>query len=247
MTEERKESMLEEGENNDTKEEEEEEQEECTECTEFTDMSTFEKWMYRKAMELSQKMDKSREKEMVYEKFLFESPNFDETLETRDCYLQVRQKVEGGKDFEIAMTYVICKCHPEALFDYVIGPYENLTKLFIEFMNFFWDYTTCPECLIGLRCKEASICKKCIPFRILSEYSEKYLKKETKQCPICMERVYASKLHCGHFIHKTCMVKLSEEDWFDDLTWQSKSLKCPLCRKLLSSHDIKNFFMAKEI
>ena len=216
----------------------------------FTDLKSFEKWLYKTASEMEEKMKRSTEKKMEYEKFTFESPNFENTFQTRDCYLQIRHQPEEADEyvFEISFNYVIVKCHPNAYLDHTIGPTDDLSALFKNFLDFFWKKTTCPECLTGLRDPTMTVCESCIPKRILTEYAlEHGIKKEIDVCPVCMERVYFSKLQCGHYIHKSCMVNLSESDWFDDEACESKRLRCPLCRKLISSSDIKSFFMAKEV
>jgi hypothetical protein len=34
-------------------------------------------------------------------------------------------------------------------------------------------------------------------------------------CCICLEHVYKSKLMCGHYVHKTCLIKTNPKKYFN--------------------------------
>jgi hypothetical protein len=60
------------------------------------------------------------------------------------------------------------------------------------------------------------------------KYCERHLKKELKDCPICLEKIQENKdnccLECGHKFHLSCIFELYNQN-------QEFNNKCPMCRK----------------
>jgi len=211
----------------------------------FTNVQTLERWFYISTKEMEDSINKGEKDTKKTSKGMsYHSPNVDSTFHVWDFFIYTEEmETKNNFEYEIVINYSITKCHPEIVHKYTLGPSSDIAFLCKEFLSFFWKYTTCPECLIGLRMLSEEVCSDCIPLKINCEFAvAEGFKSQIDGCPICLEAVYFSKLHCGHFIHKTCMVKLSEDEWYNEESMNLKPLKCPLCRTFLSSSDIKGLF-----
>lgn len=79
---------------------------------------------------------------------------------------------------------------------------------------------------------------------------------EERRCPICLDVIVRPLplLQCGHFIHRLCMAQLLPEKWYhtgSDMSFEDyeslleerrKHLRCPLCRKALTTQDLYQVF-----
>lgn len=115
--------------------------------------------------------------------------------------------------------------------------------------GFFYNYKLCPECLRLIE-KSNELCSRCSYHKIRNVFgiTKKWEKDRTspyENCSICCHPVYNTKLQCGHYIHHTCVIQMSPFQWFYGELVETRRLKCPLCRKMLTEYDINRYFRCK--
>jgi RNA polymerase subunit RPABC4/transcription elongation factor Spt4 len=110
------------------------------------------------------------------------------------------------------------------------------TEMIFELL---WNYKPCPECLYLIK-KEEDVCKTCLFHKIRQQYGiRKGYITEIETCMICQEPVYNTRIHCGHWVHQTCLIKLNPSRWYDE----SLEIKCPICREELNEEDEDRYFI----
>lgn len=112
--------------------------------------------------------------------------------------------------------------------------FRNTTQLFEWILEILWVHKRCPECL-GL--SENNICYACAAVKNSWEFAvAKNYTQYFPVCTICFDSVFTSRLECGHYFHKTCIVEYCRKNT-DDV------LKCPNCRTPFSRLDRQKFYI----
>jgi hypothetical protein len=135
------------------------------------------------------------------------------------------------------IKYRILKCYYYSIETYEIPPQESIEDLLSYFYNLLWNYKLCKECY---KIVPDRFCFECTSMQVFWEWGKLKFDAEIPQCSICLEDVYHSKLECGHYFHKTCLIKLNPLNWY-----HSKEIKCPNFRKVISEKDVANYFLAE--
>lgn len=149
-------------------------------------------------------------------------------------------KEAGHNTIGITVGYRIYHCDYSYIFDYDIHGLRDAEDVVHAVFHCVLDMHLCKECFM-LTSSEHQLCNTCIPNRIREEYSRVHRgNTNIDVCTICMETVYLSRIRCGHSFHRTCLIGLCKNRWFDENT---KPIKCPLCRAEITSEDKYDYFM----
>jgi hypothetical protein len=166
--------------------------------------------------------------------------NNDETFQTKSITIY---QDDHDDTFLGIVKYRVIKCDNETTISYTIED-ENLssiTMLLHSFFRLLWTSSICNECF-GIVIKPEVMCKDCQPMKILYSYGivHNYITNHSvPTCSICFDPVYYSKLKCGHYVHKTCMINMNTSNWFR----YEDEYKCPICRTILTEDDKIQFFL----
>ena len=162
-----------------------------------------------------------------------------------DTYKINRVSFETGEEegtIMLIIYYNVIHCsRDDMISDIEINIKEhNRTEMVFELL---WNYKLCPECLFLIK-KEEDVCKTCLFHKIRQQYGiRKGYITEIETCMICQEPVYNTRLHCGHWVHRTCIIQLNTGRWYDE----SLELKCPMCRQDLTEQDEEQFFIIQQM
>lgn len=166
-------------------------------------------------------------------------------MNVENTFLINRVSFENGDDADtivIVIYYNVIHCSKDDLISDIEIKREEKNRTEMVF-DLLWEYKLCPECLFLIK-KEEDVCKTCLFHKIRQQYGlRKGYIKEIETCMICQEPVYDTRLHCGHYAHKTCIIKLNPSKWYDD----TLELKCPVCRQEFTEQDEENFFIIQQI
>ena len=151
----------------------------------------------------------------------------------------VTVSVENNK-YKGTLYYVVLHCDSEYLLSHVFSENaENIADIFCAFFELLWTVSLCPECFAIVTAPD-TLCNECYPMRIMHQYGVAHQHSPSvPTCSICFDQVYHSKLHCGHYVHKTCFVKMNPEKSFT----YDMEIKCPICRAPMTSQDRYEFFL----
>jgi hypothetical protein len=102
-----------------------------------------------------------------------------------------------------------------------------------------WKFKMCNECFYLVN-HDKTICDYCLMSQFYWSYGlTQKIVDSIPTCSICLESVYKSKLECGHYFQKTCLIKMIPSYYYEN-----QEIKCPLCRQLLTKLDkIEYFFI----
>lgn len=142
--------------------------------------------------------------------------------------------------YKASLQYVVIHCDADTTMEFdVPKTFGSLVEVFTEFYTLLWTHTLCLECFRIIPSVN-TLCTDCYPMRIMHHYGMAHnFTLFIPTCPICFEQVFLSKLHCGHYVHKTCFIKMNSERWF---TYEIE-MKCPLCRASIDSQDKYDYFL----
>lgn len=142
--------------------------------------------------------------------------------------------------FKASVQYLIIHCDADASMTYEFpSSFASLVDVFSAFYHLLWTSTLCSECF-NIVSVPGALCLECYPARIYHHFGMAHnLSLGIPSCPICFEQVYHAKLHCGHYVHRTCFVKMNSDRWF---TYEME-IKCPICRAVISTQDRYDFFL----
>lgn len=168
----------------------------------------------------------------------------------------------------VHIHFQIYKCCKDFIDVLLLGPFLLATSpddgvpqaagvdaILDEFWSVLWNYRPCSECACQLlRIDGDPLCQQCQIHRQRNEWGiARGFMTDHYTCPVCIEPVYNTRLSCGHFIHRTCFIKMSPVVWFPtkedrEATHDiiSQCLRCPLCRTNLSVSDVDVFFLRDE-
>jgi hypothetical protein len=143
----------------------------------------------------------------------------------------------------VSFNYVPIKCNYDSnlYYDYdkKMDSTENILNHLLEIL---WKYHMCNECFYLIEPNE-NLCSYCVPSKIFWEYG--FYHKYTDNIPlciICLESCYKSKLECGHFVHKTCLIKLNPNEYYEKIN-SDNEIKCPYCRQIITKKDKQEYFL----
>ena len=174
--------------------------------------------------------------------------NFAETFRTKSLTIQQHHVSDSENASETTPTttytasleYHVLRCDGEATLTHDFPESHNSMLDVLEaFFRMLWTSTLCPECYTIIKASD-SLCGSCYPMRVFYQYGVAHQHTlSVPTCSICFDQVYHSKLHCGHYVHKTCFIRMNTERWFSYDT----ELKCPICRTPINSQDRYDFFL----
>ena len=175
--------------------------------------------------------------ESVTRKILFHCESADKTFLITG--LNILKETENN-NIGITIEYRVYHCDYSYILDYEIHGLRDAEDVVHAIFHCVLDMHLCKECFT-LTSSEHQLCNTCIPNRIREEYSRVHRgNTNIDVCTICMETVYTSRIRCGHSFHRTCLIGLCKNRWFDENT---KPIKCPLCRAEITSEDKYDYFM----
>jgi len=124
----------------------------------------------------------------------------------------------------------------------------DIKEMMESFFSVLWTHVCCHECLELIpNNTEHGMCRDCLPMYFFWVWGIKEnLVPSPPTCSICMESVSYSKLQCGHYFHKTCILRLNPDLWFDPEHYSETHLRCPLCRAPFTHQDHMTFFLAPQ-
>lgn len=151
----------------------------------------------------------------------------------------VTVKLENNT-FKGSFQYVVIHCDADASMTFDLpDPFASISEIFAAVYHMLWTTTLCSECY-DIVTVPNNLCNQCYPMRVMHHYGIAHnLTLSIPTCPICFEQVFYTKLHCGHYVHKTCFIKMNNDRWY---TYEME-LKCPICRALINSQDRYDFFL----
>lgn len=125
---------------------------------------------------------------------------------------------------------------------------ETPNQIIEWFFSIYHKYKLCPECLKLIK-NDEDLCTTCSFHKMRNEFAiqKKWADVNTigGNCCICCSPVYNTKLKCGHYFHHVCIIQLSPFQWFNNESTETKKLKCPMCRTMLTEYDINRYFRFK--
>ena len=144
--------------------------------------------------------------------------------------------------YKASLQYLVIHCDGDTTLTYDFpATFASVVDVFKAFYTLLWTSTLCTECFDIITISHTNtLCAQCYPMRIMHHFGMAH--NHTlfiPTCPICFEQVYSAKLHCGHYVHKTCFIKMNAERWF---TYETE-VKCPLCRAEINSQDKYDYFL----
>lgn len=163
--------------------------------------------------------------------------NYCRTICTRSFTISLE---EGTSMYRGECSYVILRCDQSYHLAYTFpDAFENMDDVIHFFFKVLWDYIPCTECY-NLTPKSDPLCSACYPSRIMILWGmTQHHITSIPTCAICFESVYHSRLHCGHYLHKTCANQLNPNMWYHYTT----EIRCPLCRQEFNDQDRYDFFL----
>lgn len=175
-----------------------------------------------------------REKDKMY---VFECYNQENTFKINKLWIKYIKK-----DKFILMshfTYNPLKTSEQSILYYDI-PLEliKVKDILDCVFEILWKYKMCNECYYLIK-ENNSICEYCFMSKYKWEYglSKNYI-DVIPTCTICLEHVFKARLNCGHYFHKTCLIKMNPNSTYDN-----EEIKCPLCRELITKQDKIEYFL----
>jgi hypothetical protein len=162
-----------------------------------------------------------------------------ETFQTKSLTVRVDKDTSTGT-YTATLEYRVLRCDADgALTHEMEGTFEKPTEIFQAFYRLLWNSNVCCECY-NMVVLPSTLCSECYPMRIFYQYgmAHQYV-PSVPTCSICFDQVYLSKLQCGHYVHKTCLIRMNTERWFSYDT----EIKCPICRAALTSQDKYDYFL----
>lgn len=159
----------------------------------------------------------------------------DDTFTVRD--IKMIQNPDD-KCLEITVYYTVCHLTKDDELKATIQVQDTTDRVDAIF-ELFWNYKLCPECLLLIK-KDKEVCEDCMFHKMRQQYGlKKAYITELPSCSICQEKVYHTRLQCGHYIHHTCLLKLNPFKYFR----RCEDIKCPVCRRALTHSDKNRFFV----
>lgn len=169
----------------------------------------------------------------------FSCENRDQTFLITDVELSAKSGVKLG----IVVTYKVLRCDSTFFMEYSYKNLQGAEDVIHAIFHCVYKMNLCQECF-ALTDSPHRLCSKCVAHKIREEYGRIFLNMQQGEiCAICQEIVYTTRLTCGHFFHKTCMVRLNKSRWFSDYCLQTGAIRCPLCRQKLTEEDAYEFFL----
>jgi len=149
-------------------------------------------------------------------------------------------------EYCILVRYRVYYCDYAYLMETEIMGLKDATDIVHAVFHCVIDMKLCKECF-ALTSSDHQLCPTCIPNKIREDYiklhraeNEDKMSSGSKVCTICMEPVCVSRLRCGHFFHRTCLIRLGRSQWYDD---DARTIRCPMCRTIITAEDKYDFFM----
>jgi len=167
--------------------------------------------------------------------------NSAETFRTK--LLTVSMTTTEPSAYTASMEYHVLRCDADTTLTHALPDvYTSPADVFKAFYNLLWTSSLCSECFSIVSVSE-TLCSQCYPMRIMYQFGVAHDHTASiPVCSICFDQVYFSKLHCGHYVHKTCFIRVNTERWFS--SYETSELKCPLCRAVVDSQDCYDFFLS---
>jgi hypothetical protein len=142
--------------------------------------------------------------------------------------------------YKASIHYLVIHCDGDTTLTYDFPTtFVSIMDVLKAFYTLLWTSTLCSECF-DIITMPSTLCSQCYPMRIMHHFGMAHNHTlYIPTCPICFEQVYSAKLHCGHYVHKTCFIKMNSERWF---TYETE-VKCPLCRAEITTQDKYDYFL----
>jgi len=158
------------------------------------------------------------------------------------CKLFITQEiVQEKKVMTSNVSFFPIKTSVDSVIYYDI-PFEisSIRDILFHILEILWKYQMCTECFYLIPPSTHYLCQYCFPSRLFWEYGiyQKYI-DSVPICYICLEPVYKSRLECKHYIHRTCLIQMNPNEYFEE----NQEIQCPCCRQKITRKDKIDYFL----
>jgi len=150
-------------------------------------------------------------------------------------------QIENNHVYTATLHYRVLRCDSSY---FLTHPLKNDDETNGEWKGtLFFSPILCMECFSIIPSSQ-TLCPECYCMRIMYHFGifHQYT-SSVPVCSICFDQVFFSRLHCGHYVHKTCFIKMNSSSWYD----YDAEYKCPICRTVINEEDKLDFFLSYSV